>query len=95
MAALYPENAPEYDRSRYGIARQNLWPDAKRQRRDSVRMVYQALRMGYEAAYPAIETFLIDVGRRKFLVPLYQEMMNNEAAKPGSSGGKSLALRNL
>jgi aminopeptidase N len=52
----------------------------------------QALRKGYEPAYPAIEKFLIDVGRRKFLVPLYQEMMNNEAANPGSTGGKTLAM---
>ena len=52
----------------------------------------QALRKDYKAAYSAIKTFLIEVGRRKFLVPLYQEMMNNEAANPGGPGGKGMAL---
>jgi leukotriene-A4 hydrolase len=35
-----------------------------------------AIRHGYKPAYPAIEKFLIEVGRRKFLMPLYKEMMS-------------------
>jgi leukotriene-A4 hydrolase len=31
---------------------------------------------GYETAYPELEKFLSAVGRRKFLEPLYEEMMN-------------------
>lgn len=53
----------------------------------------QALRNEYEAAYPAIETFLIDVGRRKFLSPLYEQMVQNEARTPGSEGGMKLAKK--
>lgn len=30
---------------------------------------------GYEAAYPAMDKFLSSVGRRKFIEPLYEEMM--------------------
>lgn len=33
-----------------------------------------ALKKNYKAAYPAIETFLKSVGRRKFVEPLYREM---------------------
>ena len=33
----------------------------------------------YSAAYPALEQFLINVGRRKFLKPLYTNMANNPA----------------
>lgn len=40
-----------------------------------------ALRNGYEPAYPAIETFLTNVGRRKFLTPLYKEMLKTEKGK--------------
>jgi leukotriene A-4 hydrolase/aminopeptidase len=34
-----------------------------------------AVRNGYEAAYAALERFLTEVGRRKFLRPLYQELL--------------------
>jgi len=34
-----------------------------------------SVRAGYEAAYPAMDEFLSRVGRRKFLEPLYREMM--------------------
>jgi hypothetical protein len=32
---------------------------------------------GYETAYPALDKFLSTVGRRKFLEPLYEEMMTS------------------
>lgn len=35
-----------------------------------------AIERNYETAYPAIEEFLIRVGRRKFLQPLYQTMVD-------------------
>jgi len=35
----------------------------------------------YEKAYPALEKFLINVGRRKFLVPLYKSMITTDAGK--------------
>ncbi|MBL7718223.1 MAG: M1 family metallopeptidase [Flavipsychrobacter sp.] len=35
---------------------------------------------GYDAAYPAMEQFLSAVGRRKFLEPLYEEMMTTGKA---------------
>lgn len=34
----------------------------------------QAVRSGYQPAYGRLETFLIEVGRRKFLTPLYRAM---------------------
>lgn len=34
-----------------------------------------AVSADYKAAYPAMENFLYNVGRRKFLTPLYKEMM--------------------
>lgn len=34
-----------------------------------------AVRMKYQPAYPNIEKFLTEVGRRKFLMPLYKEMV--------------------
>ena len=37
-----------------------------------------AIEQGYEDAYPAIEEFLIRVGRRKFLRPLYQTMVDED-----------------
>jgi leukotriene A-4 hydrolase/aminopeptidase len=40
-----------------------------------------ALKHHYAAANPAIESFLIAVGRRKFLTPLYREMMRSEEGK--------------
>ena len=36
---------------------------------------------GYNAAYPAMEKFLASVGRKKFLEPLYKEMMKTESGK--------------
>jgi len=35
-----------------------------------------AIKRNYTASYPAIETFLCSVGRRKFLTPLYKAMIN-------------------
>ncbi|MEO6167101.1 MAG: M1 family metallopeptidase [Chitinophagales bacterium] len=35
----------------------------------------------YSTAYPALENFLITVGRRKFLMPLYESMMQTEEGK--------------
>jgi leukotriene-A4 hydrolase len=34
----------------------------------------KSIRKDYEAAYPRVETFLVSVGRRKFLTPLYRAM---------------------
>lgn len=34
-----------------------------------------AIHVGYEPAYPALERFLTTVGRRKFLTPLYKELV--------------------
>jgi hypothetical protein len=34
-----------------------------------------AIHVGYEPAYPALEQFLTTVGRRKFLTPLYKELV--------------------
>ena len=53
----------------------------------------QALRHEYEPAYSAIENFLILVGRRKFLTPLYDQMLQNEKSNPDSEGGMKLAKR--
>jgi leukotriene-A4 hydrolase len=38
----------------------------------------QAIESKYEAAYPDIKSFLIAVGRRKFLLPLYKAMLKTE-----------------
>ena len=38
----------------------------------------QAIRAEYEVAYPALENFLTSMGRRKFLMPLYGEMIKTE-----------------
>jgi len=40
-----------------------------------------AVQHGYSKAYSAMETFLVTVGRRKFLTPLYKEMMKTPAGK--------------
>ena len=40
-----------------------------------------AIRKKYLAAYPAIEKFLAEVGRRKFLIPLYKEMIKTAEGK--------------
>ncbi len=46
----------------------------------------QSLTLHYSPAYIYIEKFLIEVGRRKFLMPLYKEMMK-------SAAGKELAMK--
>lgn len=51
----------------------------------------QALRHTYEPAYPAVKSFLTSVGRRKFLTPLYEQMLQNEKREAGSKGGMALA----
>lgn len=40
-----------------------------------------AIRNNYEKMYPKIESFLINTGRRKFLSPLYNEMVKTEEGK--------------
>jgi leukotriene-A4 hydrolase len=40
-----------------------------------------AIQFNYEKAYPKLEDFLIHTGRRKFLSPLYSEMIKTEAGK--------------
>lgn len=39
------------------------------------------IRHRYEQAYPSLETFLIHTGRRKFLSPLYTELLKTEEGK--------------
>ncbi len=41
----------------------------------------QAVRHGYSAAYPAMEKFLINTGRRKFLEPLYKALIKTEKGR--------------
>jgi hypothetical protein len=41
----------------------------------------RALQNNYEKSYAKIETFLIRTGRRKFLTPLYTEMLKTEKGK--------------
>lgn len=45
----------------------------------------QSIRAEYKAVYPSLEAFLIKVGRRKFLTPLYRAMLE--------TGKKSTALK--
>ncbi len=40
-----------------------------------------AVRGGYQPAYPKLEEFLTNVGRRKFLKPLYEEMVKTPAGR--------------
>lgn len=40
-----------------------------------------SVRNGYEPAYPKVEEFLTSVGRRKFLKPLYAELVKTEEGK--------------
>jgi hypothetical protein len=40
-----------------------------------------AIRNRYEAAYPRLETFLTSMGRRKFLKPLYEELVKTPDGK--------------
>lgn len=39
----------------------------------------QSIKHNYQPAYPSLERFLVNAGRRKFLVPLYGEMVKTEA----------------
>lgn len=41
----------------------------------------QAIRHGYLPAFPALEEFLLQVGRRKFLEPLYKALLNQDPEK--------------
>jgi hypothetical protein len=41
----------------------------------------QCIRNDHDAAYPGLDRFLTNVGRRKFLVPLYTELVNTEKGK--------------
>jgi aminopeptidase N len=41
----------------------------------------RAIRADYRAAFPALEEFLVEVGRRKFLRPLYTELAKTPAGK--------------
>ncbi|MEM6261318.1 MAG: M1 family metallopeptidase [Bacteroidota bacterium] len=41
----------------------------------------KAISSRYEPAYPYIEKFLVDVGRRKFLTPLYKAMSQSEEGR--------------
>src|SRR5690606_39359935 len=43
--------------------------------------VLHAIRNRYEAAYPALEEFLVHVGRRKFLIPLYTALTESPGGK--------------
>jgi leukotriene-A4 hydrolase len=38
----------------------------------------KSIRKNYEAAYPRVESFLVSVGRRKFLTPLYRAMKETD-----------------
>ena len=38
----------------------------------------QSIKFGYEGIYPALENFLVRVGRRKFLQPIYQALANSD-----------------
>ena len=38
----------------------------------------QAIRKGHTDSYPRLEQFLVNVGRRKFLTPLYRAMINTD-----------------
>ncbi|WP_207430838.1 M1 family metallopeptidase [Sabulibacter ruber] len=40
-----------------------------------------AIKHRYEMAYPALEAFLVRVGRRKFLLPLYKALLQTEEGK--------------
>jgi aminopeptidase N len=42
------------------------------------RWLMMAVRNRYEAAYPALEQFLLNVGRRKYVKPLYAELMKSD-----------------
>ncbi len=40
-----------------------------------------AAKFSYEPAYPQMKNFLINVGRRKFLMPIYKELLKTEQGK--------------
>lgn len=40
-----------------------------------------SLRVGYEEIYPAMKTYLIGIGRRKLIVPLYKTLAESEEGK--------------
>src|SRR5207245_2804124 len=40
-----------------------------------------AIRANYEPAYPRLETFLISIGRRLYVKPLYEELLKTPAGK--------------
>jgi aminopeptidase N len=40
-----------------------------------------AIRAGYAPAYPRVESFLLEVGRQKFIKPLYTELMKTPAGQ--------------
>lgn len=42
----------------------------------------KAIYTGYEQAFPAMEEFLVSVGRRKFLTPLYKAMIKDDRYTP-------------
>ncbi|HVJ83519.1 MAG TPA: leukotriene A4 hydrolase C-terminal domain-containing protein, partial [Planctomycetia bacterium] len=54
-------------------------------KRTNSEIVFQWLllsaRHGYEPAYPRLEEFLVAQGRRKFLKPLYEELVKTPAGK--------------
>jgi aminopeptidase N len=40
-----------------------------------------SIRSGYQAAYPKLDRFLVEVGRRKYIKPLYQELAKTPEGK--------------
>ena len=40
-----------------------------------------SLRVGYQEIYPAMKTYLIGIGRRKLIVPLYKTLAESEEGK--------------
>jgi leukotriene-A4 hydrolase len=40
-----------------------------------------SIRSGYKPAYPKLDRFLIEVGRRKYIKPLYQELVKTQGGK--------------
>ena len=48
-----------------------------------------AVRRGYEPAMPAVEEFLLGVGRRKFLKPLYRALVAQDAERAAAIYAKA------
>lgn len=44
-----------------------------------------SLRVGYKAIYPALSEYLVAIGRRKLIVPLYQQLAESPAGKVWAS----------